>query len=179
MNSNEFLKKNEKKRTKELFEFLKFPSVSANPAHKKDIKDCAEWVKTHFKNIGFKTKTYPTKGHPVVYAEYMVDKKLPTVLYYGHYDVQPPDPLNLWKSEPFKPEIRAGYIYARGASDDKGQTFAHIKGLESIIKTTGTLPINVKFLIEGEEETASENLPVFINKNKKMLKSDIVVVSDT
>ncbi|RKX19814.1 MAG: dipeptidase [Candidatus Zixiibacteriota bacterium] len=179
MNSKEYLKKNEKKRMRELYEFLKFPSVSANPVHKKDIKDCAEWVKNHFKNIGFKTKTYPTKGHPVVYAEYMVDKKLPTVLYYGHYDVQPPEPLNLWKSEPFKPEIRAGYIYARGASDDKGQTFAHIKGLESIIKTTGTLPINVKFLIEGEEETASENLPVFIKKNKKMLKADIVVISDT
>ncbi len=179
MNSKEYLKKNEKKRMRELYEFLKFPSVSANPVHKKDIKDCAEWVKNHFKNIGFKTKTYPTKGHPVVYAEYMVDKKLPTVLYYGHYDVQPPEPLNLWKSEPFKPEIRAGYIYARGASDDKGQTFAHIKGLESIIKTTSTLPINVKFLIEGEEETASENLPVFIKKNKKMLKADIVVISDT
>ena len=179
MTSNEYLKKNEKKRMKELFEFLKFPSVSANPVHKKDIKDCAEWVKNHFKNIGFKAKVYPTKGHPLVYAEYMVDKKLPTVLYYGHYDVQPPEPLNLWKSEAFKPEIRAGYIYARGATDDKGQTFTHIKGFESIIKTTGTLPINVKFLIEGEEEVASENLPVFIKKNKKMLKSDIAVVSDT
>ena len=175
----EYLKKNEKKRMSDLFELLRYPSVSAKPEHKKDMVACTGWLAAHLKKIGFKSKVYPTKGHPLVYAEYMVDKKAPTVLYYGHYDVQPPDPLDLWKTAPFEPEIRSGYIYARGAVDDKGQTFAQIKGLEAIIKTTGTLPINVKFLIEGEEEVASENLPAFIKKNKKLLKSDIAVVSDT
>ena len=175
----EYLKKNEKKRMSDLFEFLRYPSVSAKPEHKKDMGACAGWLADHLKKIGFKAKVYPTKGHPLVYAEYMVDKKAPTVLYYGHYDVQPPEPLNLWKTEPFKPVIRSGYIYARGATDDKGQTFAQIKGLEAVIKTTGTLPINVKFLVEGEEEVASENLPAFIKKNKKLLKADVAVVSDT
>ncbi|MBU8934443.1 MAG: dipeptidase [candidate division Zixibacteria bacterium] len=174
-----YLKKTEKQRSKDLFTFLKFPSVSAKSEHKKDVAACARWLNDHLKGIGFKSRVVKTAGHPIVYAEYMVDKKLPTVLYYGHYDVQPPEPLELWKSPPFKPEVRAGYIYARGATDDKGQTFAQIKGLEAVIKTTGTLPINVKFVVEGEEETHSVNLPKFIRQNKKLLKSDIVVVSDT
>lgn len=164
---------------KELFTFLRFPSVSAKSEHKKDIKDCANWLKKELTSIGFKSKIYPTKGHPIVYAEYFVDKKLPTVLYYGHYDVQPVEPLNLWKSGPFEPVIKAGNIYARGSADDKGQVWCHVKGLEAIIKADGTLPVNVKFLIEGEEEIASENLPAFIKKNKKMMKADIVIVSDS
>lgn len=175
----EYLEQTEKKRHSELFELLSFPSVSAQPAHKQDVAACGAWVKDHLVSIGFDAKLFPTKGHPIVYAEYMVDKKLPTILYYGHYDVQPPEPLNLWKSEPFKAEVRDGYFYARGATDDKGQTFAHIKGLESVIKATGTLPINVKFIIEGEEETHSVNLPQFLKKNKKLLKADICVISDT
>jgi len=175
----QYLQKTKSKRQKELFDLLKFPSISAKSENKKDIKNCAQWLKEHLKTIGFKSKIYPTKGNPVVYGEYMADKNAPTVLYYGHYDVQPPEPLNLWKSAPFKPEIRGGYIYARGATDDKGQTFAQIKGLEAVIKSDGSLPVNVKFLIEGEEEVASENLPVFIKKNKKMLKADIAVISDT
>lgn len=179
MTAVEYLNQTEKKRMGELFEFLKFPSVSAKSEHKADIRSCAEWLKKHLEEIGFNTKIFPTGGHPLVFAEYFVDKNAPTVLYYGHYDVQPVEPLELWKSGPFQPEIRDGYIYARGSSDDKGQTFAHIKGLESVIKATGTLPINVKFLIEGEEEVASENLPPFIRKNRKMLKADIAVVSDT
>jgi len=179
MTAAQYLKKTEKQRFKDLFTFLSFPSVSAKSEHKKDIKACAEWLRDHMKAIGFKARTMPTGGHPVVYAEYTVDKKLPTVLYYGHYDVQPPEPLELWKSPPFKPQIRSGYIYARGSCDDKGQTFAHVKGLEAILKTTGTLPVNVKFLIEGEEETHSANLPRFIRKNKKMFKADVIVVSDT
>ena len=174
-----YLKKTEKKRMEDLFAFLKFPSISAKSENKKDVTACARWLNGHFKSIGFKSRVVGTKGNPIVYAEYLVDKKLPTVLYYGHYDVQPPEPLELWKSPPFKPEIRAGYIYARGATDDKGQTFAQIKGLEAVIKATGTLPINVKFVVEGEEETHSVNLPKFIRQNKKLLKSDIVVVSDT
>ncbi len=175
----EYLKKNEKKRINELFQFLKFATVSAKSEHKKDIVACSKWLKNHLSDIGFKTKIYPTKGHPVVYAEFIVNKNLPTILYYGHYDVQPPEPYELWKTPPFDPKIRDGYIYARGATDDKGQTFTHIKGLESVIKTTGTLPVNVKFLIEGEEEIASANLPSFIKKKKKLLKADICVISDT
>jgi len=174
-----YLKKTEKKRMKDLFDLLKYQSVSAKSGHKKDMVACANWLKDHLKGIGFKAKVYPTGGHPLVFGEYTIDPKALTVLYYGHYDVQPPEPLNLWKSPAFKPEIRSGYIYARGATDDKGQTFAQIKGLEAVIKTTGTLPVNVKFLIEGEEETASENLPTFIRRNKKLLKADIAVVSDT
>lgn len=175
----EYLKKNEKKRMDELFKLIRFPSVSAKSEHKKDLVACAGWLKDHLQATGFKAKVYPTGGHPLVYAEYMVDKKLPTILYYGHYDVQPPEPLELWKTKPFEPQVRGGYIYARGSSDDKGQAFAHIKGLEAIIKTEGTLPVNVKMLIEGEEETHSVNLPKWLRKNKKMLKADIVVVSDT
>lgn len=175
----QYLKKTEKQRMKDLFQFLSFPSVSAKSEHKQDVAACARWLKDHLKEIGFKAKVYPTKGHPVVYGEYIADKNAPTVLYYGHYDVQPPEPLDLWKSAPFKADLRAGYIYARGATDDKGQTFAQIKGLEALLKTTGTLPINVKLLIEGEEETAAENLSIFIKQNKQLLKADIAVVSDT
>lgn len=175
----QYLKKTEKKRLAELFKFLQFPSVSAKSEHKKDMVACAGWLKDHLKQIGFKARTYPTKGHPLVFAEYKVDKRLPTILYYGHYDVQPPEPLDLWKTPPFKPQIRGGRIYARGANDNKGQVFTHIKGLESVIKTTGTLPVNVKLMIEGEEEVHSANLPPFIRKNRKLLKADIAVVSDT
>lgn len=175
----EYLKQTEKKRMDELFDFLRIPSVSAKSEHKKDIGACAVWLRDHLKAVGFNTRVYPTGGHPLVYAEYAAGKKAPTALYYGHYDVQPPEPLDLWKSGPFEPVIRSGYIYARGASDDKGQTFCQIKGLEAVIRATGGLPINVKFLIEGEEESTSENLPVFIRRNKKMLSADVAVVSDT
>jgi len=175
----EYLEQSEKQRTDELFMFLSFPSVSAQSKHKQDVQECANWLKAHLDQIGFKTTMYPTVGHPIIYAEYFVGVKKPTVLYYGHYDVQPPEPLNLWKTPPFSPDTREGYYYARGSSDDKGQTFAHIKGLESVIKSEGTLPVNVKFLIEGEEEISSANLPEFIRKNTKMLKADVCVVSDT
>ncbi len=175
----EYLVQTEKKRFDDLFELLRFPSVSAKSEHKPDLVACAEWLKDHLSAVGFKTTVHSTGGHPLVYAEYFVDKKLPTALYYGHYDVQPPEPLNLWKTAPFEPQIRDGYIFARGSCDDKGQTFAQIKGLEAIIKATGTLPINVKFLIEGEEESHSVNLPAFIRKNRKLLSADIAVVSDT
>ncbi|MEW6412361.1 MAG: dipeptidase [Candidatus Zixiibacteriota bacterium] len=179
MTPSEYLKKTEKKRFDDLFKLLRFPSVSAKSEHKKDMKICSDWLRKHLSDIGFKAKVLPTGGHPVVYAEYLVGKDVPTVLYYGHYDVQPPEPLDLWKTGPFQPQIRSGYIYSRGVADDKGQTFCHIKGLEAVIKTTGTLPINVKFIIEGEEEVSSEHLPAFIKKNKRMLRSDIAVVSDT
>lgn len=179
MTPYDYLNKSKTTRMDELFQFLSFASVSAKSEHKKDVAACGLWLAEHLKKIGFKAGTHGTKGHPVVYAEYLVDDKLPTILYYGHYDVQPPEPYDLWKTPPFKPQIRSGYIFARGSSDNKGQVFSHIKGLEAIIKSTGTLPINVKFMIEGEEEVHSANLPDFIRKNKKMLKGDIVVVSDT
>lgn len=179
MTASAYLKKTERKRMDELFQLLKFPSVSAKSEHKRDMKECAAWLKHHLSAIGFRSKVCPTGGHPAVYAEYNAGKNAPTVLYYGHYDVQPPEPLNLWKSGPFEPVIRNGYIYARGVTDDKGQTFCHIKGLEAVMKEHGRLPINAKLLIEGEEEVASENLPRFIKKHKEMLKADIAVVSDT
>jgi acetylornithine deacetylase/succinyl-diaminopimelate desuccinylase-like protein len=175
----EYLEQTEKQRMEELFQFLSFPSVSAKSENKPDIEACAGWLNDHLNKIGFTSRIMPTKGHPVVYAECISDRKAPTVLYYGHYDVQPPEPLDLWQSPPFEPEVRNGYIFARGASDDKGQTFAHIKGFEALLKAAGSLPINVKFLIEGEEESTSKNLPLFIRKNKQMLKADIAVVSDT
>jgi len=175
----DYLKKTKKKRMDELFTLLEYASVSAQSEHQKDLVGCATWLADHLKKIGFKSELHRTKGHPIVYGEYIVDKGLPTVLYYGHYDVQPPEPLELWKTKPFKPVIRNGSIYARGAADDKGQVFAHVKGLEAILKAEGTLPINVKLLIEGEEEVHSANLPAFIKKNKKKLKADIVVVSDS
>lgn len=179
MTALEYLKKTAKQRQGELFTLLRFPSVSAKSEHKPDMVACAKWLADHLKNIGFKAEVAPTGGHPLVYAEYIVDKKLPTVLYYGHYDVQPPEPLALWKTPPFEPTIRGGNIYARGSGDDKGQVFTHIKGFEAILKADGTLPINVKMLIEGEEEVHSANLPKWIKKNKTRLKADVVVVSDT
>jgi acetylornithine deacetylase/succinyl-diaminopimelate desuccinylase-like protein len=175
----EYLEKTKDQRMKDLFAFLRFPSVSAKSDHKKDIRACANWLTDHLKSIGLKARTCATKGNPVVYAEYFVDKKLPTILYYGHYDVQPVEPFELWDSPPFEPVIRGAHMYARGSCDDKGQTFTHIKGLEALLKTTGTLPINLKMLIEGEEEIHSANLPAYIRKNKKSLKADIVVVSDS
>ncbi|MBI5267176.1 MAG: dipeptidase [candidate division Zixibacteria bacterium] len=175
----EYLAQTEKQRFDELFKFISFPSVSGQPERKADVAACGQWLTAHLASIGFKAQLMPTGGHPVVYAEYLTDKKAPTILYYGHYDVQPPEPFELWTTPPFEAQIRDGYIYARGACDDKGQTFTHIKGLEAVLKATGSLPINVKLLIEGEEESHSANLPKFLKANKDMLKADIVVVSDT
>lgn len=179
MTPTAFLRETSKQRQDDLFALLRFPSVSAKSEHKSDLAACAEWLKTHVESIGFTARVYPTGGHPLVYAEWLGAPGAPTVLYYGHYDVQPPEPLELWQSGPFEPTVRGGYIFARGSADDKGQVFAHIKGLEAVLKSDGKLPINVKFMIEGEEETSSANLPEWMRKNKKMLKADIAVVSDT
>jgi acetylornithine deacetylase/succinyl-diaminopimelate desuccinylase-like protein len=175
----EYLAQTEQQRRNDLFEFLRFPSVSAKSEHKKDVSACAEWLSGHLNGIGFKSVVQPTGGHPLVYAELVSDPTAPTVLYYGHYDVQPPEPLDLWETPPFEPQIRGEYIVARGSCDDKGQTFAQIKGLEASLKANGKLPINVKLMIEGEEEGSSANLPKYLRANKKNLKSDIAVVSDT
>jgi acetylornithine deacetylase/succinyl-diaminopimelate desuccinylase-like protein len=163
----------------ELLALLRIPSVSADSAHREDMRRCAEMVKSRLEEAGAdKAALYETPGHPIVYAEKIVDKHLPTVLVYGHYDVQPPDPLDLWKSEPFNPVVKDGKIYARGACDDKGQFYMHVKALE-IMTHTGTLACNVKFMIEGEEEVGSSHLADFVAAQKELLKADVVLISDT
>lgn len=163
----------------ELLDLLRIPSVSARSEHKADMIRCAEAVETHLKKAGADvTKIYATPGHPIVYGEKNVDPSKPTVLVYGHYDVQPPDPLELWHSGPFEPVIKDGKIYARGACDDKGQFFMHVKALE-VMNNSGTLPCNIKFLIEGEEEVGSPNLATFVQQNKELLKADVILISDT
>lgn len=163
----------------ELFELLRIPSVSADPKYKQDVLRCAEEVKKKLSEAGLeKVELIQTAGHPVVYGEKIIDKKLPTVLIYGHYDVQPADPVELWHSGPFEPVIKDGKIYARGSADDKGQVYMHVKAVEYMIKT-GQLPCNVKLMIEGEEEVGSANLGTFLKQNKEKLKADIILISDT
>ncbi len=163
----------------ELLELLRIPSISARSEHKEDMIHCAEAVKQRLLEAGADTVTiYPTAGHPVVYGEKIIDPSKPTVLVYGHYDVQPADPLELWNSGPFEPVIKDGKIYARGSCDDKGQVYMHIKALETMVKTN-TLPGNVKFIIEGEEEVGSPNLATFVKANKELLKADVILISDT
>src|SRR6185437_11597435 len=163
----------------ELLALLRIPSVSADSAYKDDVKRCAEAVKENMLKAGAdKAEVLPTGGHPIVYGEKIVNPSLPTILVYGHYDVQPPDPLELWHSGPFEPVIKDEKIYARGACDDKGQMFMHIKALEVMAKTN-SLPCNIKIMIEGEEEVGSSNLGKFLADNKERLKANIVLVSDT
>ncbi|MBK9183598.1 MAG: dipeptidase [Ignavibacteria bacterium] len=165
----------------QLMEFLRIPSVSTAPAHSGDVERCAQWLAQHLRSIGMPhVEIFPTKGHPIVYAEYVeAGPNAPTVLFYGHYDVQPVDPIDLWTNPPFEPTVRDGKVYARGATDDKGQVFLHIKALEAMLAVNGKLPVNVKLLIEGEEEIGSPNLAPFVKEKKKMLKCNAVLVSDT
>lgn len=164
----------------ELFDFLRIPSISSRSEHKSDVERCANWLADHLKSIGVQNvKIFSTQGHPIVYGEWKVSDSAPTILVYGHYDVQPIDPLELWESPPFEPKIKNGKIYARGSSDDKGQLFIHLKAFESILKTNGSVPINIKFLFEGEEEAGSNHLDEFIENNPELLKCDYVVISDT
>src|SRR5436190_15642879 len=163
----------------ELKSFLKIPSVSAVSAHQPDVRRAAEWVRDQLSSAGVKAELVETKGNPIVYGEWLNAPGAPTALVYGHYDVQPPDPLNEWKTPPFEPEVRDGKIYARGATDDKGQMFTHIKSVEAWLKSEKKLPINVKFVIEGEEEVGSDNLDRFLEERKQQLKCDVAVVSDT
>lgn len=163
----------------ELLDLLRIPSVSADSRHNEDTKRCAEAVKQRLVEAGAdNVEVCPTAGHPIVYGDKIIDPSLPTVLVYGHYDVQPPDPLDLWTSPPFEPVIKDGKIYARGSADDKGQFYMHVKAFEIMIKTN-SLPCNVKFMIEGEEEVGSNNLGIFLNDNKERLKADVVLISDT
>lgn len=164
----------------ELIDFLKIPSVSTDPDHAADVNAAAQWLASHLQSLGMqKVDVMPTAGYPIVYAEHIVDPTKPTILVYGHYDVQPPDPLDLWDSAPFNPVVKNGDLYARGSCDDKGQLFMHVKAAESFFKGSGTLPLNIKYIFEGEEEVGSANLPVFLKANKELLAADVAVVSDT
>lgn len=164
----------------ELQEFLQIPSISAIPDHKSDVEKGAKWVATALEKTSMENiEVIETDGHPIVYADWLHAEGQPTVLIYGHYDVQPADPLNLWKTPPFDPVIRDNKIYARGATDDKGQLFIHIKAVELLMKENGKLPVNVKFCIEGEEEIASPHLGPFIQDHTEKLAADAVVISDT
>jgi len=163
----------------ELLELLRIPSISARSEHKDDMVKCAEAVRLRLQEAGAdKTAVYTTEGYPVVYGEKIIDPAKPTVLVYGHYDVQPADPLELWHSGPFEPTIKDGKIFARGACDDKGQFYMHVKTLETLVKTN-SLPVNIKFCIEGEEEVGSPNLAKFVKTHKDLLKADVVLISDT
>ena len=175
-----YVKTNKKNYLAELKDYIRIPSISTLETHKGEIKKCSKFVASKLKDAGMEgVKIFPTEGHPLVYAEWMKAPGKPTVLIYGHYDVQPVDPLELWKSDPFEPVIKGGKIWGRGADDNKGQNFVHIKSVEAYLKTKGELPVNVKFLIEGEEEIGSGSLEAFIKKNKKLLKCDTVLISDT
>ncbi|MEQ8245082.1 dipeptidase [Fulvivirga sp.] len=179
MSSIDYIKDNKQKFLDELFDLLRLPSVSADPAYKNDVLKTAEFVKNSLISAGAdNVEVCETAGYPIVYGEKIIDPKLPTVLVYGHYDVQPADPLELWDSPAFEPVIKNEKIYARGACDDKGQMYMHVKAFETMMKTN-TLTTNVKFMIEGEEEVGSDNLGVFVKNNKEKLAADIILISDT
>ena len=174
-----YIEENKQRFLDELFELIRIPSISSIASHKPDMERCAElWQKLIMEAGADKCEIMPTAGNPVVYGEKIIDPKLKTVLVYGHYDVMPVDPIDLWKSPPFEPEIRDGKIWARGADDDKGQAFMHAKAFEYMVKTN-QLPCNVKFMLEGEEEVGSTSLYKFCEENKELLKADIILVSDT
>lgn len=178
-NITEYVKKHEQRFLDELFELLRYPSISADPAYKEDMAKTAEFVAKKLEEAGAdKVEVCETDGYPIVYGEKIIDPKLPTILVYGHYDVQPPDPLDLWETPPFEPTIRDGNIYARGSADDKGQFYMHIKAFESMVKNEA-LQCNVKFMIEGEEEVGSINLGKFVEENQERLTCDVIVISDT
>ncbi|TDH25545.1 dipeptidase [Segetibacter sp. 3557_3] len=175
----EYQTRNKERFLDELLKLLRIPSISARSEHKEDMIRCADAVKERLQHAGIdKVEIFQTAGHPIVYGERVYDSSKPTVLVYGHYDVQPADPLELWHSGPFEPVIKDGKIYARGACDDKGQFYMHIKAVETMVQTN-SLPTNVKFIIEGEEEVGSPNLGDFIRENKALLAADVILISDT
>ena len=183
--TQQFTSQHKDKFVAELFSLLRIPSVSADPAFQQEVASCATHLAAHFNDIGLdRVEVIPTAGHPIVYAEKIIDPSLPTVLVYGHYDVQPADPLELWHTPAFEPVIKStaihpeGAIFARGACDDKGQFFMHVKAVEAMLQAQ-ELPCNLKLMIEGEEEVGSPNLAVFVRENKSKLKADIILVSDT
>ncbi|HTY35570.1 MAG TPA: dipeptidase [Bacteroidota bacterium] len=176
----DYIDANRERYLAELKELLAIPSVSSQTDHAADMNRCADWIAAHMQSIGMKNvRVMPTSGHPIVYADWLEAPGKPTVLLYGHYDVQPDDPVDLWKSPPFEATIREGNLYARGSVDDKGQFFAHFKAFESFLKNGGSLPVNVKVMIEGEEEIGSEHLDRFVSDHKDLLRADLVMISDS
>ena len=185
MSAKDYIEKNKEKFLAELFQLLKIQSVSADSKFKDEVDKAANWLVGEFNKLELdNVEKIQTKGHPIVYAEKILDKNFPTILVYGHYDVQPPDPIELWDKPPFEPYIKKtdshpqGAIFARGACDDKGQVFMHLKAFEQLIKNN-KLNCNVKFMIEGEEEVGSENLESFLKENKDKLVADVILISDT
>lgn len=175
----DYIAANQDRFIEELFQWLRIPSVSADSRHKDDVRRAAQFLKDKLTAAGAdKAEICETKGHPIVYAEKIQHKDRPTVLVYGHYDVQPADPVNLWDSPPFEPVIKDGKIFARGSCDDKGQAYMHVKAFEAMMKNND-LPCNVKFMVEGEEEVGSDNLATFVKANKEKLRADIILISDT
>jgi len=175
----EYIQSNQQRFLDELFDLLRIPSVSADSRNKEDVRKAAKFIVQKLKDAGADlVELCETKGHPIVYGQKIIEASLPTVLVYGHYDVQPPDPLNLWTSPPFEPVIKDGKIFARGSCDDKGQVYMHIKAFEAMTKLN-QLSCNIKFMIEGEEEVGSDNLGIFVKENKDKLKADVILISDT
>lgn len=175
-----YIKSNKQNYIEELKEFLRIPSISTLTENNDDVARCAQFVSDNLKKVGLsRVEIFKTEGHPIVYGEWLGAPGKPTVLIYGHYDVQPVDPVELWNSPPFEPTLKNGKIFARGATDDKGQVFIHFKSVEAYFKNEGSLPLNVKFLIEGEEEIGSESLNIFLKNNSELLKCDAVLISDS
>jgi len=176
----DFINLNRDHYVEELKTYLAIPSISALPEHAADVRRCAEWTQHELERIGMQNaRLIETPGHPVVYADWLGAPGAPTILFYGHYDVQPVDPLELWTSPPFEATVRDGELYARGAADDKGQVFMHFKAIEAHMKQTGRLPLNIKVFLEGEEEVGSLHLDEFVRQNKPLLAADVVVISDS
>ena len=178
--TDNYVSSNRERFLEELKEFIRIPSISTSPENNDDVKRAAEFVADALKAAGLENvEIIPTAKHPLVYADWLHAPGKPTVLCYGHYDVQPPDPLELWERPPFEPTLRNGNLYARGAADDKGQMYMHIKAIEALLATHGTLPVNVKFLIEGEEEVGGASIAKYVTENPAKLKADVALVSDT
>lgn len=177
---DQYFKDHRSDHLEELKAFLRIPSISSLTEHKEDVRKAADWLKAAMEKAGLENaEVFETDGHPVVYADWLHAEGKPTVLVYGHYDVQPVDPLNLWETPPFDPHVRDNKLYARGASDDKGQTFMHVKAVEALLQSEGELPVNIKFIVEGEEEIGSPTLPKYVEQNQEQLKADLIVISDT
>src|SRR4030088_3048663 len=175
-----FVQQNEKRLLEELNTFLRIPSISTLPEHKADVNRAAQFVADGLTKAGMENvEIIQTPLHPLVYADWLHAAGKPTVLLYGHYDVQPPDPLELWHTPPFEPTVREGNIYARGSADDKGQMYMHVKAVEALRSVDGTLPVNVKFLIEGEEEVGGASIAKYVAENPEKLQADVALVSDT
>jgi acetylornithine deacetylase/succinyl-diaminopimelate desuccinylase-like protein len=180
LTTDQYVQQNRERFLEELNQFLRIPSISTLPENKDDVARAAQFTADALKAAGMENvEIIPTEGHPLVYADWLHAPGAPTVLCYGHYDVQPPDPLELWKTPPFEPTLRDGNLYARGSADDKGQFYMHVKAVETLMKLNGKLPVNVKFLIEGEEEIGGKSISKFVPLHKDKLKADVAIVSDT